>query len=216
MGEDWKRIQEDLRRFSLIFVEALKMLENCTKRCFTFFAFLPPLYRCFRLSRASQTIDLEEIYRLVSKNLNFPPCGSVLVRFRQMFDRCSIDARQMFDRCSIGVRQMFDRCSIDVRQMFDRCSIDVRQMFGGRLIDVRQMFDRCSVDVRQVFDVCPVDVRQTFDRCSIDVRQMFGRCSIDVRQMFHIFPTDVREMFNRCSMGDGWWVFHRRFSMEMR
>ena len=39
------------------------------------------LYRRFRLSRVSQSIDLDEIYRLVSKILNFTPCGSVFARF---------------------------------------------------------------------------------------------------------------------------------------
>ena len=42
-----------------------------------------PLFRCFRPSRVSQTIELEEIYRLVSKILNFMLCGSVLSRFRR-------------------------------------------------------------------------------------------------------------------------------------
>ena len=42
---------------------------------------LRSLYRHFRLSRISQTIDLEEIYRLVSKILKFAPYGSVLSSF---------------------------------------------------------------------------------------------------------------------------------------
>ena len=45
------------------------------------FCLFTPLYRRFRLSRVSQRIDLDEIYRLVSKILNFMPCGSVLDRF---------------------------------------------------------------------------------------------------------------------------------------
>ena len=56
------------------------MIENPAKTCFTFFAFFS-LYRRFRLSRVSQRIDLDEIYRLVSKILNFMPCGSVFDRF---------------------------------------------------------------------------------------------------------------------------------------
>ena len=39
------------------------------------------LYRRFRLSRVWHAQDLDEIYRLVSKNLNFMPCGSVFDRF---------------------------------------------------------------------------------------------------------------------------------------
>ena len=51
--------------------------ENKVLRCCLF----TPLYRRFRLSRVSQAIDLDEIYRLVSKILNFMPCGSVFGRF---------------------------------------------------------------------------------------------------------------------------------------
>ena len=51
------------------------------KTRFYVFCLFTPLYRRFRLSRVSQTIDLEEIYRLVSKILNFTPCGSVFDRF---------------------------------------------------------------------------------------------------------------------------------------
>ena len=48
---------------------------------FYVFCLFTPLYRRFRLSRVSQRIDLDEIYRLVSKILNFMPCGSVFDRF---------------------------------------------------------------------------------------------------------------------------------------
>ena len=48
---------------------------------FYVFCRLTPLYRRFRLSRVSQTQEREEIYRLVSKILNFTPCGSVFDRF---------------------------------------------------------------------------------------------------------------------------------------
>ena len=49
------------------------------------FCISTPLYRRFRLSRVSQTIDLEEIYRLVAIILNFAPYGSVLSRFCVFF-----------------------------------------------------------------------------------------------------------------------------------
>ena len=39
---------------------------------FYVFCFFTPLFRHFRLSRVFQTIDLEEIYRLVSKSFNPP------------------------------------------------------------------------------------------------------------------------------------------------
>ena len=48
---------------------------------FYVFGLFNPLYRRFRLSSVSQTKEREEIYRLVSKILNFTPCGSVFDRF---------------------------------------------------------------------------------------------------------------------------------------
>ena len=51
------------------------------KTMFHVFCLFTSLYRHFRLSRVSQRIDLDEIYRLVSKILNFMPCGSVFDRF---------------------------------------------------------------------------------------------------------------------------------------
>ena len=45
------------------------------------FCLFTPLYRCFRLSRVWHAQECEEIYRLVSENLNFTPCGSVFDRF---------------------------------------------------------------------------------------------------------------------------------------
>ena len=57
------------------------MAENLEKQSLTFFCLFNPLYRRFRLSRVSQTQEREEIYRLVSKILNFTPCGSVFDRF---------------------------------------------------------------------------------------------------------------------------------------
>ena len=51
------------------------------KNGFYVFCLFTPLYGRFRLSRALQTIDIEKIYRLVSKILNFTAYGSVLDRF---------------------------------------------------------------------------------------------------------------------------------------
>ena len=48
---------------------------------FYVFCLFTPLYRRFRLSRVSHAQECEEIYRLVSKILNFMPCGSVFNRF---------------------------------------------------------------------------------------------------------------------------------------
>ena len=45
------------------------------------FCIFTPLYRRFRPSRISQTVDIEEIYRFISKILDFMPCGSVFGHF---------------------------------------------------------------------------------------------------------------------------------------
>ena len=73
----------------------LKIEKNYVLRFLHFY----PLFRRFRLSRVSQTIDLEEIYRLVSKILNFTLCGSVLSRFCVLYayraDLTCINARAL-------------------------------------------------------------------------------------------------------------------------
>ena len=55
------------------------------KTKFYVFCLFTPLYRRFRLSRVSHAQDLYEIYRLVSKILNFTPCGSVFGRFYVLY-----------------------------------------------------------------------------------------------------------------------------------
>ena len=65
----------------MILIEALKMPENAEKQKFRVFCLFTPLYRRFRLSRVWHAQECEEIYRLVSKNLNFMPCGLVFDRF---------------------------------------------------------------------------------------------------------------------------------------
>ena len=67
----------DLHRFSLRRSKCLKI----TKTMFYVFCLFTPLYRRFRLSHVCQTIEPEEIYRLVSKIPHFMPCGSVFGRF---------------------------------------------------------------------------------------------------------------------------------------
>ena len=62
-------------------IRAFTLGANHEKQVFTFFCLFTPLYGRFMLCRASQTIDIEKIYRLVSKILNFMAYGSVLDRF---------------------------------------------------------------------------------------------------------------------------------------
>ena len=60
------------------------------KTFFYVFCLSTPLYRRFRLSHVCQTIDLEEIYRFVSKILNFTPCGLVFGRFCVLYGSMKI------------------------------------------------------------------------------------------------------------------------------
>ena len=100
--EGWRRVEEDrggLRTGGAqLGLDPSKCYQNgartggsqngCKSRKTIFYVFGPftPFYHRFRLSSMFQTIDIEEIYRLVSKILNFMAYGSVLSRF-------SIDAR---------------------------------------------------------------------------------------------------------------------------
>ena len=71
----WKNIS-----FLLFFHQGAQSGCKSRKTCFYVFCFFTPLYGRFRLSRASQTIDIEKIYRLVLNNPFFMPCGSVFGR----------------------------------------------------------------------------------------------------------------------------------------
>ena len=77
-------------RYSIVFLlRRSKWLQKHHEKTMHYvFCLFTPLYRCFNISRVSQTQDLDEIYRLVSKILNFMPCGSV-------FDRFCVEALKM-------------------------------------------------------------------------------------------------------------------------
>ena len=66
---------------SFSFMGCSKLLQIVEKTMLYVFCLSTPLDRRFMLCRASQTIDIEKIYRLVSKILNFMACGSVLGHF---------------------------------------------------------------------------------------------------------------------------------------
>ena len=68
-------------RYSTVFVLRRSEWLKITKNNVLCFCLFKPLYRCFRLSRVPQRQGREEIYRLVSKILDFTPCGSVFDRF---------------------------------------------------------------------------------------------------------------------------------------
>ena len=68
-------------RYSTVFVLRHSKCQKIKKNIVLRRCLFTPLYRHFRLSRVSQTQECEEIYRLVSKILNFTPCGAVFDRF---------------------------------------------------------------------------------------------------------------------------------------
>ena len=89
--------------FSRFFHQGAQIGCKSRKTGFYVFCIFIPLYGRFRLSHASQMIDIENIYRLVSKILIFIPCGSVLDRFciqSKNFDRKPIELQQKLDRFS--------------------------------------------------------------------------------------------------------------------
>ena len=120
-------------------IRALKLAANHEKLVFTFFAFLPTymgyLYGRFRLSRGSQTIDIEKIYRLVSKILNFMPYGSVLGNF---FFSCKnfVASASKFYRNSIEILSKFYRISIEILSKFHRNSIEILSKFYRNSIEI--------------------------------------------------------------------------------
>ena len=85
LEEGWRRVggglEEDRRREDWRRIGGVQNGWKSRKTVFYVFCNFTHLSGRFRLSRLSQTIDLEEIYRFVSKILNFTPCGSVFGRF---------------------------------------------------------------------------------------------------------------------------------------
>ena len=77
------------------------------------FCIFTPLYRCFNFFHALQTIDFEEIYRSVSKVLDFMACGSVLGRFG-VFARYILQNLSKSYRNSIGILSKFYWTSIEI------------------------------------------------------------------------------------------------------
>ena len=82
----------------------------------------------FKLSRTSQTIDLEEIYRLVSKILNFMACGSVLGRFSVSYKNFVGSASKIYGK-SIEILSKFYRNCIEILLNFYENSIEILSKF---------------------------------------------------------------------------------------
>ena len=102
---------------SLFVLHVCKVAERREKTIFYVFCFYTPLYRCFRPSRVSQTIDLEEIYRLVSKILHFMACGSVLGSFT-VLARYILETLLKIYRNSIEISSKFYWDSIEILWTF--------------------------------------------------------------------------------------------------
>ena len=98
--------------FSQFFHEDAQIVCKSRKTGFYVFCLFTRLYCRFRLCRASQTIDIEKIYRLVSKILNFMPCGSVLDRFCIQCENFVGSALKIY-RKSNEILSNFDRNSIE-------------------------------------------------------------------------------------------------------
>ena len=133
MEEDWGRS---------------KWLQDREKRCFMFFAFFTPLYRRFRPSGVLQTVDLEEIYRFLSKILDFMPCGSVFGHFcvlctnlmawvskiyRKSIENLSKIYRKSIEHLSKIYRKSIENLSkIYVSEEYLRCIWSENRGKGGR------------------------------------------------------------------------------------
>ena len=108
---------------------------------FYVFCLFTPLYWRFRLSHALQTIDIEKIYRLVSKILNFMSCGLVLGRFCA-YHKTSIASASKFYRNSIEILSKFYRNSIEILSKFYRNSIEILAKFFRNSIEILSKFYR--------------------------------------------------------------------------
>ena len=76
MDEFW--VRESSPIITIDFPLGVQNCERIPKTRVSRFLLFTSLFRRFRLSRVSKSIDLDETYRLVSKMFNFMPCGSVL------------------------------------------------------------------------------------------------------------------------------------------
>ena len=103
-----------------------------TKNNFLRFWLFTPLFRRFRLPRVSQTTDLDEIYRLVSKILHFMPCGSVLENQSKIY------------RKSIEIVSKIYRKSIEIVSKIYRKSIENLSKIYREYIEIVSKIDRKS------------------------------------------------------------------------
>ena len=116
----------------MIFHQGAQIGCKSRKTSFYVFCLFTPLDPRFMLSRASQTIDIEKIYRLVSKILNFMPCGSVLSRFCVQCKNFIASASKIY-RNSIEILSKFYRNCIEIVSKSYRNSVEPLQETEKRL-----------------------------------------------------------------------------------
>ena len=117
---------------------------------FYVFCLFTPLYWRFRLSHALQTVDLEEIYRLVSKLLNFMPCCSVLGRFCVSCKNFVASASKIYHR-STEILSKFYRNSTEILPKFYRNSIEILSNFYPNSDEILLKFYRNSIEILSKF-----------------------------------------------------------------
>ena len=132
ISTQWCQIHQNVIKITL----GLDARNGCKSRKTTFCVFwlFTPLYRRFRLSRVCQTIDLEEIYGLVSTILNFTPCGSVFGRFSVPHNRHRESIENLWNvyRTSIEHLSNIYRTSMDLGWIW----VDLGWILGGPWVDL--------------------------------------------------------------------------------
>ena len=135
----------------------LQITKNRFLRFLPFYPRLIPLYGHFRLSHALQTVDLEEIYRLVPKILNFMACGLVLRSF-------SVSCKNF-----VGSASKIYRNSIESLSKFYRNSIENLSKFYGNYIGILLKFYRNCIEILYHFCRNPIDLLSKLYQKSIEI-----------------------------------------------
>ena len=125
-----------------------KCLKIATK-CFYVLCLFTNIYGRLRPSRTSQTIDLEEINRLVSKFLNFIPYGFVSGRFFVSYKNFTASASKVYWK-SIEILLKFYWNSIEILLKFYWNSIEILLKFYNS-IEILLKFCRNSIEILSKF-----------------------------------------------------------------
>ena len=143
--------------FSRFFHQGAQIGCKSRKTGFYVFCLFTPLYGRFRLSRASQTIDIEKIYRLVSKILNFMASGSVLGRFCVQCKNLVASASKIY-RNSIEILSK----SNEILSKFYRNSIEILSKLYWNSIEILLKFYRNSNEILSKFYRNSIEILSKF------------------------------------------------------